>query len=405
MGESVDRPGATGAAVGGSRLTRGLMALMVLSGFATAGTIHYQTPMLGAIAAEFGVDAAAAGWVATLSFTGYFAGTVLLVPLGDIVDKRTMVLLKMGGLVVSLLAMAAAPSLWTLAAAAFVVGTCCGVSQHTVPMVSEWSAPERRGASVGTLLTGLFIGILWARLSGGFVAAHLGWRAMYVIAAAMVALMALAMALRLPAAPPRVQMRYSALLGSMWRLYRDQPLLRHASIVQMLIGLGYGAFWATVAAMLAQLHGLGAQVAGLMAIPGAAGVLISRRAGRWMDRSGPAPVVRAGAAGVIAAYCAFAFAPVWVGAVVVGAILLDCGLRAAVVANQTLAADIVPEARSRSSTVLMGHMWGGNALGAFLASMMFASGGWLAVCAVGFSGATLALLFNWRGPRGGVALR
>ncbi|MBL8385893.1 MAG: MFS transporter [Burkholderiales bacterium] len=403
MSGPADRPGATGAAIGGSRLTPGLMALLVASGFATAGTIHYQTPMLGDIAAEFGVDAAAAGWVATLSFTGYFAGTVLLVPLGDIVDKRTMVLLKMGGLVAALLAMAAAPSLWALAAAAFVVGTCCGVSQHTVPLVSEWSPPDRRGAGVGTLLTGLFLGILWARLAGGVVAATLGWRAMFVIAAAMVAVMATAMAWRLPAAPPRVHMRYRALLGSMWRLYRDQPLLRHASIVQMLIGLGYGAFWATVAAMLVQLHGLGPLAAGLMAIPGAAGVLISRRAGRWMDRRGPAPVVRAGAAGVIAAYGAFAFAPAGVGAAVVGAILLDCGLRAAVVANQTLAAELVPEARSRSSTVLMAHMWGGNAAGAFLGSVMFAAGGWIAVCAVGLCGASLALLFSWRGPGGAAA--
>jgi len=377
---------------------------MVISVFTSAGAIHYQTPMLGKIAAEFAATPVAAGWVATLSFGGYFFGTMLLVPLGDGFEKRRLVLLQMAGLVAGLLVMAAAPSLWVLAVAAFVVGICSTVSQHVLPMVSEWSEPGRRGTNMGTLLSGLFVGILWARLAGGFVAEHFHWRWMYVIGACMISVMACAMFARLPAAPPRTSLSYGELLRSMLRLYREQPVLRRASAIQFLTGLCYGGFWATLANMLMQKHGLGPGIAGLMAIPGAAGVLVSRMAGRWTDRVGAAPVVRVAVCSVILAYVAFSFAPMSVAAIVVGAMLLDCGLRASAVANQTRVIEIVPEARSRSSTVFMGHMWGGNSVGAFLASAVLTRWDWYAVCIIGFCAAGTALAAGWRGaPKGASA--
>lgn len=372
-------------------LSRGLLALMVVTVFSTSGTIHYQTPMLGAIAAGFSASPAAAGWVATLSFGGYFAGTMCLVPLGDSIDKRTMVIAQMVALVAFLVLMAAAPSLGVLSIGAFFVGIFCSVSQHITPVVSERAAPEAKGRAVGTVLTGLFVGILFARLAGGVVAAHTSWRVMYAAAACMVGVMLVAVCLRLPAAPPKTRLSWAALMRSMGRLWLDHPPIRIASAIQLLVGIGYGGFWATVAPMLASLHGLGPVAAGLMAIPGAAGVLVSRPAGRWMDRSGVAPVVVTGVGGVLAAFVAFALAPRWVGAAVIGAVLLDCGLRAAMVANQTMVIETLPEARSRSSTIYMGHVWGGNAIGAALATQLFAHFGWIAVCGAAFAAALLAL--------------
>jgi predicted MFS family arabinose efflux permease len=325
------------------------MALFVITVFTTAGSIHFQTPMLGRMAAEFQASPAAAGWVATLSFGGYFAGTVFLVPLGDRYDKRTLVLTQMACLVAALLAMAAAPSLPLLALAAFAVGIACTMSQHIVPVVSELAPPAARGRIIGTVLSGLFVGILFARLGGGIVASHMSWRWMYVYAAAMVALMAGAMYWRMPASPPNTTLSYAELVRSMGRLWLDYPKLRNASTMQFLLGIGYGGFWATVASMLASLHGLGPTAAGLMAIPGAAGVLVSRPAGRWMDASGARPVVRTGICLMTAAFAAFAFAPAHIGAAVLGAILLDCGLRSAMVANQTMVIGAMPEAAALMS--------------------------------------------------------
>ena len=385
-------------AAGGDKgpLTRGLMALMVIAVFATGGAIHFQTPMLGQMGAELQASPAQIGWVATLSFAGFLAGTVFLAPLGDCFDKRHLILAQMSGLVISLLAMALAPTLALLALAAFVVGIGTSVSQHMIALASDLAAPEVRGRTVGTVLSGVFVGILFARLVGGVVAAGISWRWTYAGAALLVLVMTCAVFVRLPNAPTGSQPPLATLYGSLLRLWREHPRVRRASAIQFLMGIGYGGFWATLASMMWLLHGLGPAAAGLMAIPGAAGILVSRPAGRWMDRSGAGPVVKAGIVGIIAAFIALAFAPRWIGAAVIGAILLDCGLRAALVANQTLVIDISPQTRGRASTVLMAHVWGGNAVGALVASAALTHAGWLAVCVICLGAALLALLIGSR---------
>lgn len=385
-------------AAGGGKvpLTRGLMALMVIAVFTTGGAIHFQTPMLGQMGAELQASPARIGWVATLSFAGFLAGTVFLAPLGDCLDKRHLILAQMSSLVVSLLAMALAPTLALLALAAFVVGIGTSVSQHMIALASDLAAPEMRGRTVGTVLSGVFAGILYARLVGGMVAAGMSWRWMYAAAALLVLVMTCAVFVRLPSAPPNSRPPLPELYGSLLRLWREHPRVRRASAIQFLMGIGYGGFWATLASMLWLLHGMGPATAGLMAIPGAAGILVSRPAGRWMDRSGAGPVVKAGIIGIIAAFVALACAPQWIGAVVIGAILLDGGLRAALVANQTLMIDISPQTRGRASTVLMAHVWGGNAVGALVASAALTHSGWRAVCGICLGAAVLALMLGWR---------
>ncbi len=381
-------------------MTPSLMAMLTLTMFACSGTIHYQTPMLTSIGAEFGADAAATGWVATLSFSGFLAGTIFLVPLGDRFDKRKLFLAQFALSIVALLAMAIAPNLTSLSVAAFVVGICCSSSsQNIIPLVAEMTAVSDRGRSIGTLLTGLFTGILFARVAGGLVAASLGWRWMYVIAAAMLLSMLPVLYRRLPSSPPSTGLGYFALLQSVLALVRKHTALRRVAIIQSLLGTCYGAFWATIATMLLQYHQFGPAQAGLMGIPGAAGVLIARPAGRWMDRRGVTPVVTTGIYLVIAAWVSLAFGEKWVAAVVAGAILLDCGLRAAIVANQTLINTIAPDARSRLNTIFSASIWGGNALGAMIASIALAQSGWLAVCGIIICAPMMALLVQWRSAR------
>ena len=372
------------------------MTLLGVAVFAGAGTIHYQTPLLGTFGQAFQADAGAVGWVATLTFGGFLAGMVFLVPLGDRVDKRTLILSQLAGAIISMLGMAAAPSLAWLAALSFITGMCACFAQNIIPLVAELASSEERGRSVAAVLTALFLGILFARVGSGLVASVLGWRWVYVLAAAMLLALAPALVARLPHTRPTTRLPYPALMASLFHRLRSNRELRHASSIQFLIGISYGGFWATVAPMLLMFHGLGPTQAGLMAIPGAAGVLVTRRAGRWMDRRGTFPVVTTGVALVLGAYLAFAFAPVAISAVVAGAILLDCGLRSAMVANQTLVNSVVPDARSRFNTVFGSHVWGGNAAGAFLASTALAHLGWLAVCAIAASASFLALGLQWR---------
>ena len=304
------------------------MVLLAVSVFAGAGTIHYQTPMLAAFAAEFKADAAAAGWVATLTFGGFLAGTIFLVPLGDRFDKRRVILAQVAVLIPALLAMAAAPSLAVLAAASLVAGVTACFAQIVIPLAAEVASPEKRGRVMGAILACLFLGILFGRMAGGLVASTLGWRWTYVGAAAMLLALAPALVLWLPSTPSRTQLGYGRLLRSLAGYLRGNATLRRASTIQFLLGISYGGFWATVAPMLAMFHGFGPAQTGLMGIPGAAGILIAQPAGRWLDRRGAFPIVTAGACLVLAAYVVFGFAELSIIAAIAGAVLLDCGIRA-----------------------------------------------------------------------------
>jgi len=369
----------------------GMMTLLGVTVFASASTVHFQTPMLGRFAVEFAATPAAIGWIPTLSFAGFLAGIVFLVPLGDRFDKRRLILVHLAGLIAAVLGMAVAPTLPFLWLASFWIGVFASLSQYVVPLVVELAPPQARGAAVGTIMSGLFVGILFGRVAGGVVASTLGWRWMYVISALMLAGVLAGLAARLPASPPRTAHRYHHLLRSLASLYRREPLLRRASTVQFLLALGYGGFWATVAAMLAVRFGYGPTAAGMVGIPGAAGLLIARAAGRGLDHYGPGPVVASGVAVFALAFVVLAFGVVTIAAVLVGAALLDCGLRAAMVANQTLVTSVDPQARSRLNTLFQAHMWGGNAVGAVVASAVFTHAGWWAVCAIALGGAALAL--------------
>jgi predicted MFS family arabinose efflux permease len=375
------------------------MLLLTTTTFAVSGGIHYQTPMLGTMAAEFGADSSAIGWIPTASFGGFLAGILLLVPLGDRMDKRRLILRQHFAAIVALLAAAAAPSLAAATAAAFLIGLCACYGQSIVPLVAELAPPSERGAAMGTVLTALFLGILFARIAGGLVAAHLGWRWMYVLGAAMLAALAPLLILRLPRSAPKTSLSYPQLLASIFRLIASHAEMRRVVALQLLLGICYGGLWATIATMLLQTHGLGPQVAGLIAIPGAAGVLVTRPAGRWLDRYGAGPIVRAGIALFIAAYAVFAFGVWWAAALAVGAAILDCGLRATMVANQTVVNSLAADARSRSNTVFGVSVWSGNAAGAFIASSALAHSGWLAVCAISGLAAALALGVQLRSMR------
>jgi len=383
----------------GPRDTRGLMVLLTVFMFATAGTIHFQTPMLPELAREFGASAAEVGWVPTLSFAGFLSGTLFLSPLGDALDKRRLILAKLACLTGAMAAMGAAPSLWLLVAAGFVAGVGASLSQDVIPLVSELAAPGERGRAVGTVMSGLFLGILFGRIGGGFVTEQLGWRWMYAISTAMLVAVAAAMLARCPSAPPKTRLAYGTLMRSLAQLLRERPDLARASAVQYLLGTCYGGFWATLALMIAAVHGLGPAAAGLIGIPGAAGILIARPAGRWMDRKGVRPVVTTGIALVMAAYLVLGFGVLTVAAIVAGAVLLDSGLRAAMVANQAFVTGVDAQTRSRSNTIFSVHNWGGYATGAFLASIAWSRFGWPGVCAVGIVASAAALALYLVGRR------
>ena len=378
---------------------RSLIVLLTVSAFTVAGGIHYQTPMLAEIAAEFHADPATTGWIPTLSFGGLLLGIGLFVPLGDRFDKRTLVLSQIVVIALAQAVMAVAPSIAVLAAASLVTGLCASLMLHFIAITAEVAHPNHRGRAIGTQMTAMFSGILFARIAGGWIAAHFGWRYSYMLSAGMVVLIIPVLWARLPNTRPTTQASYGQLLGSLYQLWRAHSAIRRAAAIQFMFGICYGGFWAVAAPMLALLHAVGPTTAGLMGIPGSAGILVARPAGRWADRVGLRPVVLAGICSMMAAWVAMAFGAWTIAAIVVGAALLDVGLRSAMIANQTLMNSAVPDSRARANTVFGLHVWSGNAAGAFLASWTLAHYGWLAVCGVAMTATLIALAMHLLGTR------
>ena len=382
------------------KLTAGLLAILATAIGAVGGTIHYHTPMLAVLAKEFGTTMAVAGWIPTMALSGFTAGALFITPLGDAVDKKFLVLGKQFALIIALIAMATASSIGVMIVTAFVIGIGASQSQDLLPLAAQLAKPGEGGKVVGIMLSGLMLGILFGRVVGGLLTDLIGWRGAYWLAAALIAFVTPFLVWRVPRTPHGTQLGYMALLGSLASIVRGSKTLRLASMSQGLLGICYGAFWSTVAAMLESTHGYGSSAAGLIGIPGAAGVLIAAPVGKWVDRRGPRPAVLAGSALVILAYVTFGFGLMSVIAVVLGAMLLDCGIRTTSVANQAEVNAIDPNARSRMNTVFITTLFGGNALGALFGSYAMTHWGWLGVCAIAILFSATALILYARSRSG-----
>lgn len=373
-----------------------LLLLAAAAGLAVA-SLYYSQPMLGVLGAEIGASDRAIGLVPTLTQLGYALGIGLLAPLGDRYDRRRIILVKAGVLGAALLLTGVAPSIGVLLALSLVVGLSATLAQDVVPAAATLAPEAHRGKAVGTVMTGLLLGVLLSRVASGFVAEHFGWRAMFVAAAASIALIGLAAWQRLPRFQPTTQLAYGALLGSLATLWRRHPALRRAALAQGLLAIGFSAFWSTLALMLhaAPFH-LGAAAAGAFGLAGAAGALAAPLAGRIADRRGPEWVTRLGAGLVVVSFAAMALAPLLqpqgrLGLLVLCAIGFDLGMQATLIAHQTLIYGIEPAARSRLNAVLFVGMFIGMALGAALGSLLLAAWGWMGVTALATASAGAAL--------------
>ena len=372
----------SGAAIPAS-IPASLMLLLATGAGLAAATLYYSQPMLGILGEEFQSPPGAIGLVPTLTQLGYALGILLLAPLGDRFDRRRIILGKAVALSAALLVAASAPSLGVLLTASLAIGLAATLAQDIVPAAATLAPDAQRGKMVGTVMTGLLMGILLSRVVSGFVAEHQGWRTMFVVAALSIALLGVAVWHRLPRFAPTTQLNYGALLGSLATLWKRHSALRRAAVAQGLLSLGFSAFWSTLAVMLhaAPFH-LGSSAAGAFGLAGAAGGLAAPLAGRLADRKGPGLVTRLGAALVTGAFVAMALGPGQLWLIAVGAVVFDLGAQAALIAHQAIVYSIEPAARSRLNAVLFVGMFIGMASGALLGSLVLGQFGWQGVCAM-----------------------
>ncbi|VVE06898.1 MFS transporter [Pandoraea aquatica] len=385
-------------------LSARLILLLATGTGLTVASLYYAQPMLGIMTDDIHAANTTVGWVPTLTQLGYALGILLLVPMGDIIDRRRIVLVKGAILTLALLLAAFAPGIGTLLVASLAIGLTATMAQDIVPAAATLAPESIRGRVVGTVMTGLLLGILLSRVVSGFVAQNFGWRAMYVVAAISVAGFGVVAWRSLPSFHPTTQMSYRQLIGSVASLWRRHPALRRAAFAQGLLSVGFSAFWSTLAVMLheAPFH-LGAAAAGAFGLAGAAGALGAPIAGRIADKKGPQIVTRLGAGLVAVSFAAMLFAPLlsphaqlWL--IGLGAIGFDLGVQVALISHQTIVYGIEPAARSRLNAVLFVCVFIGMSLGSVLGSQALAHWGWTGVASVAMLSALGALAVRmWPG--------
>jgi predicted MFS family arabinose efflux permease len=369
----------------------------------TVAALYYSQPILGVLEGELQASTRQIGWIPTLTQLGYALGLLLLAPLGDRFDRRNIILLKAAILCAALLLTGFAPGLPVLLVASLLVGLFATVAQDIVPAAATLAPPQERGKAVGTVMTGLLMGILLSRVVSGFVAETFGWRAMFIAAAVSIALLAVVLARGLPRFAPTTTQSYPSLLKSLVHLWFEYPKLRQAAMAQGLLALGFSAFWSTLAVMLheAPFH-LGSAAAGAFGLAGAAGALAAPVAGRLADRRGAEWVLRLSTSIAALSFASMFLMPLLPAAgqlvlLALATVGFDLGVQASLISHQTIVYGIAPEARSRLNAVLMTCMFIGMSLGGLLGAQALAAWGWMGVVALATLASGGALLVRLSG--------
>jgi len=357
--------------------------------------IYYSQPLIGLIAPSVGMHPAAASLIVTVTQFGYCAGLLFLVPLGDLVENRRLVLWTLSVAIVALVLTTTATSAGGVLLATSLIGVGSVVVQMLVPMAAHFATDANRGRVVGNVMSGLLVGIMLSRPIAGFVANRWGWRTVFGASAVVMAMLALVIWKFLPVRRPESNQSYAKLIGSLWALLRDTPLLRRRALYQAALFGAFSLFWSAVPLQLAGPDfGLSQSGIAWFSLAGVAGALAAPLAGRLADR-GLTRLATGLAMWVVAT--SFVVSRFEQGRslalLLAGAVLLDFGVQANLVLGQRDIYSIGPHLRSRLNGLFMAIFFIGGAAGSSVASIAMQKGGWAAVSWIGMGLPVAAWLY------------
>ncbi|WP_414224151.1 MFS transporter [Cupriavidus necator] len=397
------------AATRSSTLSRSAVMLFSCASGLSVANVYYAQPLLDALMLDFSISPAAVGGVITATQVGCALALLLLVPLGDLVERRRLMLAQVLALALALAAVALAPTVTVLLAAMLLTGMLgTAMTQGLIAYAASAAADHERGRVVGAAQGGVFIGLLLARVVAGAVSDMAGWRSVYFCSAAAMLVLALLLWRALPAvAGARQRMRYASLIVSMFQLLRRDRVLQVRGTIALLMFAAFNIFWsALVLPLSAPPYGLSHTAIGAFGLVGAVGALAAARAGRWADQGYGQRTTLAALALLLVAWLPLSMLGTSLWALALGIVLLDLGGQAIHVTNQSMIFRTQPEAHSRLVGVYMLFYAAGSGLGAIATTAVYAAVGWPGVCMLGAGVSLLALVFwaatspnEWPRPR------
>jgi predicted MFS family arabinose efflux permease len=342
--------------------------------------LYYCQPLIILIADEFKIPHADAGTITYLTQAGYAIGLFLMVPLGDKLERKSQILYTTFASVIALIVAATAQSFFILEIASLLIGITSIVPQLILPLAASLSAPEERGKVVGTIMSGLLVGILLSRTLSGFIGDILGWRAMFWIASGLCLILFFIIKKQFPINKPAFTGSYKQLIGSLFTLIMEQPLLREATLINIFSFAQFGAFWTTMVLLLSdEPFNFNSTTIGLFGIVGASGALAAPLVGKLGDKGNSRIAVGYGCLLIALSFVIFYFSGTSIIGIIFGIIFIDIGLQGVHISNQTRVYSILPEARNRMNTVFMSFSFLGTAAGSAFGLFLWRLGGWHAV--------------------------
>lgn len=365
-------------------LSNFLIVLMSIACAASAANLYYSQPLLEQIARFFDVSSSIIGLAAMLIQIGYAIGLIFLVPLGDIKERRNLIMTMLFCSAIALLFLSISFNIWWLLLSSLIVGMTSITPMLIVPLAAHIAKPEERGKVIGSIMSGLLIGILLSRVFSGIIGSILGWQIVYRIAAGMMVLLALVFKLWLPKSAPDSSMSYEKLLKSLIGLLKNQPILLESSLIGAMMLGTFSAFWTSLSFLLkSPAYNLGAQAAGMFGLVGIIGALAASMVGRIADKRSPRFTLTIAIIISLLSYVCFLIFGYQIWGLIIGVILLDLGIQSAQISNQTRINTLDATARSRNNAVYMTFYFCGGALGSWLGTFLWGMFGWIGVCGVG----------------------
>jgi len=365
---------------------------MAVATGAIVANLYYSQPLLHQISTNFHIGTAATSLVVTCTQVGYAAGLLLVVPLGDLRPRRSLTVALFLLSAAFLMAAAASPTLWIFEVAAVAVGVTSVAGQVMIPFAADLAEPGRQGRIVGTMMTGLLVGILLARTVAGLVAQVAGWRSIYWISAGLMVVLALVMRRALPIEATRPHIPYRRLVGSSLRFLATEPVLRRRAFMGATEFAAFSVLWTSLAFLLSgPPFDYPKAVIGLFGLAGVAGGVAANAAGRLADTERTRIVTTVSALALTGSFGVLALGRRSLVPLILGILLLDIGTQGIQITNQAINYRVRPDARSRVNGAYMVCYFVGGAIGSLTAGMVLAAAGWYGIC---WLGAGFGLLLN-----------